>query len=121
MIATSWTTPGGLAPTFLPMNSPPSHVGSFKDEQDPQKLILLSYAAGCWDLLIIPPETGAAGARLLSTTATPASLTASGLMTSEDTTHDAREMLNREEEWETDGGAASATGVPIEVRKGMQR
>ncbi|WP_328725838.1 hypothetical protein [Streptomyces sp. NBC_00259] len=103
------------------MNSPPSHVGSFKDEQDPQKLILLSYAAGCWDLLIIPPETGAAGARLLSTTATPASLTASGLMTSEDTTHDAREMLNREEEWETDGGAASATGVPIEVRKGMQR
>ena len=68
------------------------HVGWFAHEQDPHKLILLSYTAGRWDLLVIPPETGAdAAARLMAAAATPGGLlTASGLMASEDTTRDAR-------------------------------
>ena len=85
------------------------HVGWFADEQDPHKLFLLSYTTGRWDLLVIPPETGAfAAARLMSAAATPGSLTASGLMASEDATRDTTETLDREEEWETDGGPAGS-------------
>jgi hypothetical protein len=36
-------------------------------EIDPHKLLLLSYGTGRWDLLIIPPETGAeSAARLMA-------------------------------------------------------
>lgn len=85
------------------------HVGWFADEQDPHKLVLLSYTTGRWDLLVIPPETGAfAAARLMSAAATPGSLTASGLMASEDVTRDAKETLDREAVWETDGGPAGS-------------
>jgi hypothetical protein len=99
-----------VIPHKVPVAGHTVHVGWFRDEQDPHKLILLSYTAGRWDLLVIPPETGAAAAaRLMSAAATPEGLlTASGLMASEDTTRDAKETLSREEEWETDGGAASA-------------
>lgn len=111
-----------VIPHKVPVTGHTVHVGWFKDEQDPHKLILISYTAGRWDLLVIPPETGAAAAaRLMSTAAVPAGLTASGLMTSEDTARDARETLNREEEWETDGGATSATGTPVEGREGVKR
>jgi uncharacterized protein DUF5994 len=84
------------------------HVGWFADEQDPHRLILLSDTAGPWDLLVVPPETGTTdAARLMSAAATPGGLTASGLLASEDTTRDGREMLDREEEWETEGGAGT--------------
>ncbi|MFF4350186.1 DUF5994 family protein [Streptomyces sp. NPDC001530] len=98
-----------VIPHKVPMAGHTVHVGWFADEQDPHKLILLSYTAGRWDLLVIPPETGAAAAaRLMSAAAAPGELaTASGLMASEDIARDARETLNREEEWETDGGHPS--------------
>jgi hypothetical protein len=85
------------------------HVGWFADEQDPHKLILLSYTAGRWDLLVIPPETGAAAAaRLMVAAAAPGGLAAaSGLMASEDIARDARDALTQDEEWETDGGRPS--------------
>lgn len=105
-----------VIPRKVPVNGHTVHVGWFTDEQDPHKLILLSYTTGRWDLLVIPPETGAAAAaRLMLAAATPGGiLAASGLMASEDTTRDASESLSREEEWETDGGAASAAaGNPI--------
>ncbi|GGW60411.1 DUF5994 family protein [Streptomyces xantholiticus] len=88
------------------------HVGWFTDEQDPHKLILLSYTAGRWDLLVIPPETGeAAAGRLMAAAAAAGGLAAaSGLMASEDIARDARDALAREVEWETDGGHASAAG-----------
>jgi hypothetical protein len=90
------------------------HVGWFAAEQDPQKLILLSYTAGRWDLLVIPPETGAAAAaRLMSAAAAPASLlTASQLMTEEDSAREGAEVRSREEGWET-GGASSAAWDPV--------
>jgi hypothetical protein len=99
-----------VIPRKVPVAGHTVHVGWFADEQDPHKLILLSYTAGRWDLLVIPPETGAAAAaRLMSAAATPGGLlTASGLMASEVTTRDARETLSGEEDWETDGGAAAA-------------
>ncbi|MGW0698310.1 DUF5994 family protein [Streptomyces sp. NPDC002867] len=86
------------------------HVGWFADEQDPHKLILLSYTTGRWDLLVIPPEAGAAAAaRLMIAATTPGGLAAaSGLIASEDVAREARDALGREEEWETDGGHASA-------------
>jgi hypothetical protein len=97
-----------VIPRKVPVTGHTVHVGWFTDEQDPHKLILLSYTAGRWDLLVIPPETSAAAAaRLMAAAATPGSLlTAGGLMANETATRDAREALTREEEWETDGGPA---------------
>lgn len=95
-----------VIPRKVPATGHTVNVGWFADEQDPHKLILLSYTAGRWDLLVIPPETSAAAAaRLMAAAATVGSLvTASGLMASETATRDAQEDLSREEEWETDGG-----------------
>lgn len=102
-----------VIPRKVPVTGHTVHVGWFADEQDPHKLILLSYTAGRWDLLVIPPETSAAAAtRLMAAAATPGSLfTASGLMANETATRDAREALTREEEWETDGGPAPMAGI----------
>ncbi|MGW7383821.1 DUF5994 family protein [Streptomyces sp. NPDC054794] len=93
------------------------HVGWFADEQDPNKVILLSYTVGRLDLLVIPPETEpAAAARLMAAaTAQGGIRTASGLMTDEAISDDAAEAQSREEEWETDGGAASADGAAIGI------
>ncbi|MEU0369637.1 DUF5994 family protein [Streptomyces sp. NPDC006283] len=99
-----------VIPRKVPVAGHTVHVGWFDAEQDPHKLILLSYTAGRWDLLVIPPETGAAAAaRLMAAATAPGGLaTASALMTSEDTSREAQESLEREEEWETDGGHTSA-------------
>ncbi|MFF1416222.1 DUF5994 family protein [Streptomyces sp. NPDC058280] len=61
------------------------HVGWFAAEQDPHKVILLSYSVGRWDLLVIPPETSAAAAaRLMKAAADPRNLlTASALVAGE--------------------------------------
>ncbi|MDI9887386.1 DUF5994 family protein [Streptomyces sp. HNM0645] len=86
------------------------HVGWFANEQDPHKLILLSYTSGRWDLLVIPPETdAAAAARLMAAAATPGGLaTASALMAKEDASREVQESLDQEEAWETEGGHTSA-------------
>ncbi|MFE7288931.1 DUF5994 family protein [Streptomyces noursei] len=103
-----------VVPRKVPVAGHTVHVGWFAAEEDPNKLILLSYTMGRWDLLVIPPETDpTAAARLMSAVSTPGGLlTASALMASEHTTHDAQEALWREEEWESEGGAALAPGIP---------
>ncbi|MFC9231798.1 DUF5994 family protein [Streptomyces decoyicus] len=70
-----------VIPRKVPVKEHVVGVGWFK-EQDPHKLLLLSYATGRWDLLVIPPETGpATAARLMTEAADPmGTLTASGLM-----------------------------------------
>ncbi|MFJ2199273.1 DUF5994 family protein [Streptomyces violaceusniger] len=95
-----------VIPRKVPATGHTVNVGWFTDEQDPHKLILLSYTTGRWDLLVIPPETSAAAAaRLMAAAATVGSLlTASSLMANETATRAARADLSREEEWETDGG-----------------
>ncbi|QNP75271.1 hypothetical protein IAG44_41620 [Streptomyces roseirectus] len=61
-------------------------VGRFTSELDPHQILLLSYTAGRWDLLVIPPETGApSAARLMAAasgdTGTP--MTAAAVMAAE--------------------------------------
>lgn len=51
----------------------PGHVvkaGWFAAEQDPHKLMLLSYRTGRWDLLVVPPETDPETAAWLMAAAT---------------------------------------------------
>ncbi|WP_405491232.1 DUF5994 family protein [Streptomyces sp. NBC_00096] len=83
------------------------HVGWFT-EQDPDKLILLSYTVGRWDLLVIPPETGpVAAARLMAAAAVPGSfLTAGVLMANEAAIgRGVRDTRRQEAGWESEGGA----------------
>ncbi|MFB7515466.1 DUF5994 family protein [Streptomyces sp. NPDC056144] len=89
------------------------HVGWFT-EQDPDKMILLSYAVGRCDLLVIPPETEpASAARLMTTAALPGSILAAGALMSDEAAisrrvRDTRDARGSEDAWETDGGAAPA-------------
>ncbi|MDQ0992114.1 DUF5994 family protein [Streptomyces sp. V3I7] len=102
-----------VIPHKVPVTGHTVHVGWFADEQDSNKVMLLSYSVGRLDLLVIPPETEpAAAARLMAAAAVPGGIrTASGLMADEAMSHDAAEARNRDEERETDGGAASAAGT----------
>ncbi|MFI2734857.1 DUF5994 family protein [Streptomyces sp. NPDC018711] len=87
------------------------HVGWFT-EQDPDKVILLSYTVGRCDLLVIPPETEpAAAARLMTAAALPGSILAAGVLMSDEaaTGRRMRDARSSEDAWETDGGAAPAS------------
>ncbi|MEU2505101.1 DUF5994 family protein [Streptomyces sp. NPDC007863] len=86
------------------------HVGWFT-EQDPDKVILLSYTTGRCDLLVIPPETEpASAARLMAAAALSGSvLTAGALMSGEAAAgRRMREARSSEEAWESEGGAVPA-------------
>ncbi|PBC83257.1 hypothetical protein BX261_3189 [Streptomyces sp. 2321.6] len=43
-----------VIPRKVPVKGHVVGVGWFKEEQDPHKLLLLSYTTGRWDLLVIP-------------------------------------------------------------------
>ncbi|MGP3687096.1 DUF5994 family protein [Streptomyces sp. IBSNAI002] len=105
-----------VVPHTVAMDGRTLHVGWFT-EQDPDKLILLSYTVGRWDLLVIPPETApAAAARLMAAAAIPGSvLTSSVLMANEAAIgRSIRDARRREDTWEGEGGACmSAFGNPI--------
>ncbi|AKL64306.1 DUF5994 family protein [Streptomyces sp. Mg1] len=92
------------------------HVGWFT-EQDPDKLILLSYTVGRRDLLVIPPETPPAAAARLMTAAviTGRLLTAGALAANEAVIgHGIRDTQRREADWESEGGACmSPYGSPM--------
>ncbi|MET9365370.1 DUF5994 family protein [Streptomyces sp. NPDC006632] len=127
-----------VIPRRIPVTGHVVKAGWFKDELDPHKLLLLSYTAGRWDLLVIPPETGAtAAARLMAAATDPAGprLTASALMAAEAAVSAAEALLHdavpvpydaarvphagsaadrlqdREEAWEYEGGASSTHAV----------
>ncbi|MFF5536977.1 DUF5994 family protein [Streptomyces cinerochromogenes] len=106
-----------VIPRKVPVTGHTVRVGWFAAEQDPNKVILLSYTVGRLDLLVIPPETDpAAAARLMAAATVPRGIrTASGLMADEAISHDATDARSREEEWETDGGAASTAGAAIGI------
>ncbi|MFG2628519.1 DUF5994 family protein [Streptomyces sp. NPDC048473] len=93
------------------------HVGWFEAEQDPHKLLLLSYTTGRWDLLVIPPETSQATAARLMTAATDPLrvLTASGLMREAELFRFAAEAdwdSTRELVWDSEGGHGAAPWTP---------
>ncbi|MFC8258497.1 DUF5994 family protein [Streptomyces sp. NPDC057291] len=98
-----------VIPQKVPVQGHVVHVGWFKPEQDPNKLLLLSYTTGRWDLLVIPPQTDpGTAAWLLTAAADPArSLTASGLMREAELFRAAAEAdwdLVRETVWDSEGG-----------------
>ncbi|GGO89397.1 DUF5994 family protein [Wenjunlia tyrosinilytica] len=75
-----------VVPRKVPIGGRLLHVGWFTKEQDPHKLMLLSYTGGRWDLLVVPPQTGAAAAaRLMFAAVDPLrpGLTASRLISDE--------------------------------------
>ncbi|WP_406511297.1 DUF5994 family protein [Streptomyces sp. NBC_00161] len=105
-----------VVPRKVPVGGRVLHVGWFT-EQDPDKLILLSYTVGRWDLLVIPPETEpAAAARLMAAAAIPGSVLTAGVLIANETVigrgiGDAR---RREATWESEGGACmSPFGNPM--------
>ncbi|WP_327576464.1 MULTISPECIES: DUF5994 family protein [unclassified Streptomyces] len=59
-----------VIPRKVPVHGHVVSVGWFKADQDSHKLLLLSYAVGRWDLLVIPPQTDPAIAAWLMTAAT---------------------------------------------------
>lgn len=66
-------------------------IGRSVRELDPHRITVVSYTAGRWDLLVIPPETSApAAARLMATASrsTGPRMTATALMAAEQALHD---------------------------------
>ncbi|MFE9877469.1 DUF5994 family protein [Streptomyces sp. NPDC005784] len=104
-------------PRKIPVGGHIVRVGWFTPEIDPHKLLLLSYGTGRWDLLIIPPETGAASAARLMAAASDHDgppLTASELMAAEEVGHGvsaADRPLGSDEAWEYEGGASAVSAA----------
>ncbi|MGP9019936.1 DUF5994 family protein [Streptomyces sp. BR1] len=117
-----------VMPRKVPVGGHVVKVGGFT-QQDPHKLLLLSYGVGRWDLLVIPPgTTAAAAARLMAaaTDGTGPQPTASALVAAEASRHDppaADRPQDPEEAWEYEGGASSthvgAAARPSRLLVGM--
>ncbi|MEV0977794.1 DUF5994 family protein [Streptomyces sp. NPDC049915] len=108
-----------VIPRRVPVGGHSVHVGWFT-EQDPDKLILLSFTVGRWDLLVIPPETEpTAAARLMAAAAIPGSVLKAGPLLANDaaTGRDIRHGRDREDAWEAEGGACMSPygyiGLPV--------
>ncbi|WP_327594135.1 DUF5994 family protein [Streptomyces chartreusis] len=101
------------APCALPATGHTVRAAWFASGFDPYTIRLYSYGVGRWDLLVVPPGTGAASAaRLMTAAADPAlSLTAGALVAAEQSRHDQdgarweREHAEQVEQWECEGGA----------------
>lgn len=79
-----------ILPPRIFVNGHVVRVGWFTSELDPHEILLLSYTAGRWDLLVIPPETGApSAARLMAAASadTGRATTATALVTAERARH----------------------------------
>jgi hypothetical protein len=101
-----------VVPHKVPVDGHVVKVGWFTREIDPHKLLLLSYGTGRWDLLVVPPETGAeAAARLMAAASDHDGppLTASALIAADEARHGvvADRALDPDEAWEYEGGASA--------------
>lgn len=102
-----------VVPRKVPVSGHVVNVGWFRAEQDPHQLLVLSYHVGRWDLLIIPPETGAAAAaRLMVAACDPLTVrTGSALLADELNSHPASSAeadppdRTQAAVWEAEGGA----------------
>ncbi|WP_328806139.1 DUF5994 family protein [Streptacidiphilus fuscans] len=112
----------------LPHEVPvPGHVvkvGWFTTEQDPHKLLLMSYRLGRWDLLVIPPQTSQAAAARLMAAATDqdGAPGASEIIAAEHGRHADADLLAAppsdsvpESVWESEGGAAASVPASMPV------
>ncbi|MFF4171993.1 DUF5994 family protein [Streptomyces sp. NPDC001744] len=96
-----------VVPHKVPVRGHAVHAGWFT-EQDPDKIILLSYAVARCDLLVIPPGTEpAAAARLMAAASTPGGHRTAGTLLSDEAAVDRglRDARRDERSWEDDGGA----------------
>ncbi|MFF1674712.1 DUF5994 family protein [Streptomyces sp. NPDC058256] len=111
-------------PDMVPVNGHVVKVGWFTRELDPHKILLLSYTAGCWDLLVIPPETGtAAAARLMAAASesTGTATTASALMAAEHAVHGSSVADPDRDSPETSGDEGDASPYPAVAAVGPSR
>ncbi|QIJ63241.1 DUF5994 family protein [Streptomyces sp. JB150] len=106
-----------VIPRRIPVDGHIVKVGWFSPEIDPHKLLLLSYDTGRWDLLVIPPETGAESAARLMAAASEnhgPPLTASALIAADEAGHGvltAGRSLSPDEAWEYEGGASAVSAA----------
>ncbi|MGW1888768.1 DUF5994 family protein [Streptomyces sp. NPDC002004] len=109
-----------VIPHKVPVGGHVVKVGWFTPEIDPHKLLLLSYGTGRWDLLVIPPETGAESAARLMAAASDYDgppLTASALIAADETRRAvsaADRTLEPDEAGTYEGGPSSAD-VPAQT------
>ncbi|MXM62211.1 hypothetical protein GR925_01795 [Streptomyces sp. HUCO-GS316] len=99
-----------ILPPRIFVNGHVVKVGWFTSELDPHGIVLLSYTAGRWDLLVVPPETSASSAARLMAAAsadTGPPMTATGLMTAEQTRDGSMEEAGKD----GSGGARSSLGI----------
>ncbi|MFD6025653.1 DUF5994 family protein [Streptomyces griseoluteus] len=111
-----------VIPRKIPVSGHIVKAGWFTAEIDPHKLLLLSYNTGRFDLLVIPPGTGAESAARLMAAASDHDgppLTASALIAADAARHPSDRALDPDEAWEYEGGASAApsaatgpTGTP---------
>nr|WP_202459744.1 DUF5994 family protein [Streptomyces sp. SID1328] len=108
-----------VIPRKIPVNGHIVKAGWFTAEIDPHKLLLLSYGTARFDLLVIPPGTGAESAARLMAAASDHDgppLTASALIAADAAQYpsDQAPDPDPDEAWEYEGGAstvsAAATG-----------
>ena len=102
-----------VVPRMVPVTGHSVKVGWFRAEQDPHKLLLVSYRVGRWDLLVIPPEASAAtAARLMAAANGSGDLrTASALIAEDDAAQSLVGGRRLREQWETEGGAVPAAAA----------
>ncbi|MFE1444594.1 DUF5994 family protein [Streptomyces sp. NPDC058739] len=105
-----------ILPPRIFVNGHVVKVGWFTSELDPHGITLLSYTAGRWDLLVIPPETDAASADRLMAAAsadTGPPKTATALMTAERADHGSSARAGKDgkrAEEDASGGVLSSHG-----------
>ncbi|MFE5918932.1 DUF5994 family protein [Streptomyces sp. NPDC056468] len=107
-----------ILPPRIFVNGHVVKIGWFTCELDPHGIALLSYTAGRWDLLVIPPETGASSAARLMAAAsadTGPPTTATALMTAEWARHGSRAKAGKGRS----GGALSSHGRNQQRAVGM--
>ncbi|MFI7401640.1 DUF5994 family protein [Streptomyces sp. NPDC049541] len=106
-----------VLPPRLVVNGQVVNVGLFTSELDRHRIVLLSYSAGRWNLLVIPPETDApSAARLMATASADAgpSMTATALMTAERAHHGSRDGAGK------DGGGAALSSHGRSQRRAVR-
>lgn len=111
-----------VVPREVPVAGHTVKVGTFTTGIDAHELLLLSYGTGRWDLLIVPPETGAESAARLMAAASDGDgppLTASALIAADGERHTgfaAGRPRDPDEVWEYEGGASSAAPATVPRR-----
>ncbi|MEU3253165.1 DUF5994 family protein [Streptomyces sp. NPDC006997] len=105
-----------VVPRKVPVAAHVVKVGWFRFEQDEHELLLLSYHAGRWNLLVVPPQTPpAAAAWLMAAVSDPRRTATASSLVADAARLTATTEVDRAGEavWESEGGhAVGASVVP---------